>query len=84
MQERETNIDVDALAKSPLVRAYMLRIIDDVTDPLTNHVFAATLAQHAADAFDLYYDDSGRFARSLLDVAAHVIALTRACARSGR
>ena len=81
MQPRKTNIDIDTLAQSRLVRAFMLRVIDDLRDPLTGHVFAVTLAKAAADAFDLYCDDGKSFANSLIAAAAHVVALSNACAR---
>lgn len=71
--ERETNVDVEVLARSELVRSYMLRILPEVTDPLTGYVFAVTLAKHAADAFDLYDDDGLIFAAALVDVAREVI-----------
>lgn len=75
---RITNVDVDVLARSSLVRAFMLRTLDDIADPLTGHVFAVSLAKKAAEAFDLFYDDGVTFARALLGVAAHVIALESA------
>lgn len=81
---RITSIDVDVLARSSLVRAFMLRTLDEIADPLTGHVFAVSLAKKAADAFDLFYDDGVTFARTLLDVAAHVIALESAIRRRRR
>lgn len=75
IKDRITNIDVDVLAKSPVVRAFMLRTHDEIADPLTGHVFTVSLAKKAAEAFDLFYDDGITIARTLLDVAAHVIAL---------
>ncbi len=72
--ERRTNIDVEELARSPLVRSFMLRVLPDVRDPLTGYVFAVSLAKRAADAFDLYSDDGVIFAAALVDVAADVIA----------
>lgn len=71
--ERQTNVDVDALARSEVVRSYMLRVLPEVTDPLTGHVFAISLAKRAADAFDLYNDDGVIFAAALIDVAEAVI-----------
>lgn len=84
MQQRQSNIDIDALARSRLVRAFMLRVIDDLRDPLTGHVFVVSLAKAAADAFDLYAEDGKTFATALTSAAAHVIALDTACARFGR
>ncbi|MBI1948514.1 MAG: hypothetical protein HYS27_22700 [Deltaproteobacteria bacterium] len=75
--ERRTNIDVEELAGSPLVRSFMLRVLPEVSDPLTGYVFAVSLAKRAADAFDLYHDDGVIFAAALVEVAADVIA-TRA------
>jgi hypothetical protein len=72
VQERKTNVDIEALATSPLVGAYMLRVIDDYRDPLTRHVFAVVLARAAADAFDLYSDDGVAFASVFLAIAADV------------
>ena len=72
--ERQTNIDVEELARSALVRAFMTRVLPEVTDPLTGYVFAVSLAKRAADAFDLYHDDGAIFAGSLVGVAEQVIA----------
>lgn len=71
--ERKTNVDVDVLARSELVRSYMQRILPEVTDPLTGYAFAVTLAKRAADAFDLYDDGGVIFAAALIDVAEEVI-----------
>lgn len=72
--ERETNIDVEELARSPLVRKFMVRVLPEVTDSLTGYVFAVSLAKRAADAFDLYDNDGIIFAAALVDVAQAVIA----------
>lgn len=82
--ERQTNIDVELLARSPLVRAFMERIANEVTDALTGHIFAVTLAKRAADAFDLYHDDDKLFAAALFEVAEEVIDARRASARVRR
>ena len=74
MPSRTTNVDVDKLAKRPLVRAFMRRILEEERDPATGHVFAVTLAKRAAEAFDLYTDERGTFPRTLVDVAEQVIA----------
>ena len=71
--ERQTNVDVDVLARSEVVRSYMLRVLPEVTDPFTGHVFSVSLAKRAADAFDLYNDDGVIFAAALIDVAKEVI-----------
>lgn len=84
IEGRITNVDVDVLAKSPLVTAFMLRTFDEIADPLTGHVFAVSLAKKAADAFDLFYDDGVTIARSLLDVAAHVVDVQSAKRRHRR
>ena len=83
-QRRITSVDVNVLAKTPTVRAFMLRVIDHHRDPLTGHVFASTLADVAAKAFDLHFDDGVTIPRALLEVAAQVIALENACARAQR
>ncbi|MCC7073586.1 MAG: hypothetical protein IT383_19915 [Deltaproteobacteria bacterium] len=75
---RTTNVDVDNLARRPLVRAFMRRILEEERDPATGHVFAATLAKRAAEAFDLYFEDCAMFPRALVDVAEQVIAEERA------
>ena len=72
--ERQTNINVEELACSPLVRRFMLRVLPEVSDPLTGYVFAVSLAKRAADAFDLYHDDGVIFAAALIEVAEDVIA----------
>lgn len=80
--ERQTNIDVEKLARSALVRAFMTRVLPEVTDPLTGYVFAVSLAKRAADAFDLYHEDGVIFASALVEVAEQVIATRlRAAAR---
>lgn len=79
---RQTNIDVELLARSPLVRAFMQRITNEVTDALTGHIFAVSLAKRAADAFDLYHDDGKLFAAALLEVAEEVIDARRASKRA--
>ena len=84
MRQRKTNIDVEVLARSPLVAAFMLRTLDDLRDPLTGHVFAVLLAQSAADAFDLWHEDKKTFARALLDVAERVLSARDSPAASGR
>lgn len=71
---RKTNVDIEVLAKSPLVAEFMRRIIGEETDPLSHHVFAENLAKRAADAFDLHDNDGKVFARVLLDVAREIIA----------
>lgn len=78
-----TNVDPNELAKSPLVRAFMLRVIETLRDPLTGAVFVVSLADAAATAFDLYLDD-GLIPHALLDIAAQVIALENVCRRLGR
>jgi hypothetical protein len=75
IKDRVTNIDVEVLARSPVVRAFMVRTYDEIADPLTGHVFAVILAKKAAEAFDLFHDDRVTAAHALLDIAAHVIAL---------
>ncbi|MCC7073508.1 MAG: hypothetical protein IT383_19515 [Deltaproteobacteria bacterium] len=72
--ERQTNIDVEVLARSALVRAFMTRVLPEVTDPLTGYVFAVSLAKRAADAFDLYHHGGVIFASALVEVADQVIA----------
>lgn len=74
---RKTSVDVDVLARSPLVIEFMHRIIGEETDALTGHVFPENLARRAADAFDLFDDDGKAFARALDDVARQVIAANR-------
>lgn len=71
--ERQTNIDVEVLARSSLVRSFMQRVLPEVTDPLTGYAFAVSLAKRAADAFDLYHDDGNLFAAALVEVAGEVI-----------
>lgn len=70
-----------ALAKDPLVRAFMMRVIDEVRDPLTGDVRALDLARRAAGAFGVDVEGGETVPRALVDVAARVIALTNACAR---
>ena len=79
-----TNVDVDVLAKSPLVRAFMVRTLEHCRDRLTGHIFRSIVAARAAEAFDLYYDDGPGFARTLLDVAASVIDHDRATRRADK
>ena len=76
-----TNVDPNELSKSPLVRAFMFRIVDSLRDPLTGAVFVTSLADRAADAFDLYLSD-GALPDALLNVAAQVIALENASRRA--
>lgn len=72
--ERRTNIDVELLARSELVRDFMSRTLDEHRDPHTGVVLVTDVAAAAALAFDLQHDD-GKSARALLDVAAQVVAL---------
>ena len=78
-----TNVDPNELSKSPLVRAFMVRVIDSLRDPLTGAVFVVSLADRAADAFDLYLDD-GALPEALIDLAGHVIALGKTSRRAPR
>ena len=81
--KQETNVDVEELARSTLVRAFMIRVLPEVTDPLTGYVFAVSLAKRAADAFDLFHEDGVSFARTLVTVAEQVVAEHR-CPRHDR
>lgn len=76
-----TNVDVEVLAMSPLVRAFMERELDACRDELTGCVFPSILAKRAADGFDLYHRDEVTFARTLLRIAAAVIDHDRASRR---
>ena len=73
MAEVITNVDVNNLAHSPLVRAFMLRVLDELRDPLTGNVFPVALAKRAADAFDLHHKDGVTFPRPLIDLATQVV-----------
>ncbi|MBI1948601.1 MAG: hypothetical protein HYS27_23135 [Deltaproteobacteria bacterium] len=77
--ERRTNVDVELLAKSELVRAFMSRTLDEHRDPPSGVVLVTDVAAAAALAFDLHHDD-GTEARALLNVAAQVVALDLVCA----
>jgi hypothetical protein len=68
-----TDIDPNELSRSPLVKTFMLRVIDSLRHPLTGAVFVVVLADRAADAFDLYLAD-GALPEVLLDLAMNVIA----------
>lgn len=73
MAEVITNVDVNILAHSPLVRAFMLRVLDELRDPLTGNVFPVALAKRAADAFDLHHQNGATFPRPLIDLATQVV-----------
>lgn len=77
--ERRTNIDVEVLAKSELVRDFMSRTLDERRDPQSGVVLVTDVAAAAARAFDLHHDD-GTAAQALLAVAAQVVALDLLCA----
>lgn len=77
--ERRTNIDVDVLARSDVVRDFMRRTLDEQRDASTGLVLIVDVASAAAHAFELHYDDGETPARALLDVAAQVVALDLAC-----
>lgn len=67
-------VDLDTIARSIVVKRYMARIASEHADPLTGEVCATTLAEAAANAFDLYEDDNFTIAAALYDVAAEVAA----------
>lgn len=81
--ERRTNIDVELLAKSELVRDFMSRTLDECRHSRSGVVLVTDVAAAAALAFDLHHDD-GTAAHAVLAVAAQVVALdlARAPARS--
>ena len=74
MVERRTNVDVDELARRPIVRSFMARQLLELPDPATGYVFPVALAMRAAVAFELFYEDGVTMARALLEVAAEVVA----------
>lgn len=80
--ERRTNIDVELLARSTLVRDYMHRTLEEHREPRSGVVLITDVAAAAARAFDLHHDDGKTAACSLLDVAAQVVALDLAGART--
>ena len=67
-----TNATLSALARSPSVRRFMRRIIDEHRHPLTREVFATSLAEAAANTFDLYEDDHFTIPPALLRVSETV------------
>ena len=58
-----TNVDPNELAKSPLVREFMMRVIDTLRDPLTGAVFVITLADVA--------NEYNRYNRTKLGIAGN-------------
>ncbi|MBI1944682.1 MAG: hypothetical protein HYS27_03240 [Deltaproteobacteria bacterium] len=78
MAERRTNIDVEELARRPIVRAFMERQLIELPDPATGYVFPAALAARAAAAFELFYEDGVTMARALMQVAEQVITTAHA------
>lgn len=79
--QRRTNIDVEVLAKSDLVRSFMRRTLDEHRDRRSGVILVTDVAAAAARAFDLHHDDGETPARALLGVAAQVVALDLARAR---
>ena len=77
-----TNVDVEVLAKSPLVRAFMQRKLIAWMDESSSFVLPSDLARRAADAFDLYHRDGVTSARALMKVAFEVIDCDRKARRS--
>lgn len=75
MTERRTNIDVDQLARSPLVRRFMVRTAFEHVAATGDAVLIVDLVAKAAAAFDLLCEDGVTAARALLDVAAQVVAV---------
>lgn len=67
-------VDLDTIAKSLVVKRFMARIASEHEDPLTGEVCATTLAEAAANAFDLYEDDNFTIVAALYEVAAVIAA----------
>lgn len=64
-----SNVDLDRLAASEAVKAFMARVADDYTDPRTGEVFSASLAEAAANVFELFEDDGFQIPARLYEVA---------------
>jgi hypothetical protein len=62
-----------ALARSSLLRRHMVRSVEEHRDGRTGEVCATTLAEAAANAFDLY-EDADTIPEVLFEVAADVAA----------
>lgn len=66
-------VEPAALARSSLVRRHMVRSVEEHRDGRTGEVCATTLAEAAANAFDLY-EDVDTISEILFEVAADVAA----------
>lgn len=79
--ERQTNVDIEQLAKSELVLMFMRRMVREHRKDTGQQALIVDVAEAAADAFDLRHDGDRSIARTLIDVAAEVVAVDLACAR---
>jgi hypothetical protein len=68
------NADLAAFARSAVVRSFITENIEHHRDPLTGEVSATSLAEAAANTFDLYEDDDYTIPASLFEISAVVAA----------
>lgn len=72
-----TNVDVEELARSPAVSAFMARIAEDFLDPDSRELFTASLAEATCNVFDLHLDDGFRVPPRLYELAAELASRRR-------
>jgi hypothetical protein len=65
-----TNVDVEELARSPAVSAFMARIAEEFFCPDSRELLSASLAEAVCNVFDLHLDDGFGVPPKLYELAA--------------
>ena len=65
-------MEPDVMARSRIVRRYMLEHGEDYRDRTTGEVSATLLAEATARDFDLYIDGDGTITETMFEVASQV------------